>query len=70
MSILWQDAWREIDIQEGRRSSERIHPREASLVDEVKTSLKIEGSTYEASDPRSKMESTRGSLGLSFVPLF
>ena len=42
-----------------------IHPREASLGEEVRALLKTWTSTREAGDPRSKMKSTRGSLGLS-----
>ena len=44
-----------------------IRPREANLEEEARTSLKMEGSTHEAGDPRSKMEFVRGSLGPSFV---
>ena len=51
---------------EGRGSSKMIRAREASLGDEVRTSLKMEGSTREAGNPRSRMKSTHGSLGLSF----
>ena len=47
-----------------------IHPREASLEEEVRTSFKAEGSTREAGDPRSKTKSTRGSLGLYFCSAF
>ena len=47
-----------------------IHPREASLGEEARSSLKTEGSTREAGNPRSKMKSTCGSLGLSFRSLF
>ena len=43
-----------------------IHPREASLGEESKTSLKTEGLTREAGDPRLKMKSACDSLGLSF----
>ena len=44
-----------------------ICPREASLREEARTSLKMEGLTREAGDPRLKMEFVRGSLGPSFV---
>ena len=62
MSILWQDPRRGIDRQEGHGSSKTIHPHEASHGEKAVTSLKTEGSTREAGDPRSKMKSTRGSL--------
>ena len=45
-------------------------PCEASLGEEVRTSLKTEGSTHEAGNPRSKIKSTYGSLGLSFCSVF
>ena len=70
MLIVWQDPQRGIDRREDRRSSKMIHPREASLGEEVKTSLKTERSTREVGDPRSKMTSTCGSLGLSFNSAF
>ena len=66
MLIVWQDLQRGIDRREDRRSSKMIHPREASLREEVRTSLKTWASTREAGDPRSKMKSTRGSLGFSY----
>ena len=47
-----------------------IHSREASLGEEVRTSLKTEDSTREAGDPRSKMKSTHGSLDLYFCSAF
>ena len=47
-----------------------IHPCEASLREEARTSLKTEGSTREAGDPRLKMKSACGSLGLSFCFAF
>ena len=50
--------------------SKIIHPHEASLGEETRTSFKTKGSTLEAGDPRSKMKSTHGSLGLSFRSLF
>ena len=43
-----------------------ICPREASLEEETTISLKTEGSTRKAGDPRPKVEPTRYSLGLSF----
>ena len=43
-----------------------IHPREASLGEEVMTLLKMWDSTREAGDPRSKMKSTHGSLGFTY----
>ena len=46
-----------------------IHPREASLGEEARTSLKMEGSTREAGNPQSKMKSMRGSLGLSYFSI-
>ena len=70
MTTLCQVPRRRIDGQEGRRSSKVIHPREASLGEEARTSLKTEGSTREAGDPRSKMKSTCGSLGLSLRSAF
>ena len=70
VSILWQDPRRGIDGQEGRGYLQMINPREASLGEEAMTSLKTEGSTREAGDPRSKMKSACGSLGLSFRSLF
>ena len=70
VSILWQNPQRGIDKQEDRVSSKMIHPREANLIEEARTSLKTEGSISEASDPRLKMKSTCGSLGLSFCSLF
>ena len=59
-----------IDRQENRGSSKRIRRREASLGEEVRTSLKMERSTRKAGDPRSKRKSTRVSLGLSFRSAF
>ena len=47
-----------------------IRPREASLGEEVGTLLKVEDSTRDAGDPRSKMKSMRVSLGLSFCSEF
>ena len=44
-----------------------IHPREASLGEEARTSLKTEGSTLEVGDPRLKTEFTRGGISLIFV---
>ena len=43
-----------------------IHPREANLEEEIRTSFKAEGSTREGGDPRSKTKFTRASLGLSW----
>ena len=69
----------EVDVDCMTRPSERdwligrpriIGPRKASLGEEVRTSLKTERSTREASDPRSKMKSTHGSLGLNFSSAF
>ena len=42
-----------------------IHPREASLGEEARTSLETEGSTREAGNPRLKLKSARNSLGPS-----
>ena len=47
-----------------------IHPCEASLKEEVRTSFKAKGSTPEGGDPRSKTKFTRGSLGLYFYSAF
>ena len=47
-----------------------INPREASLGEEVRTSLKMERSTHKAGDFRSKMKSTHGSLSLGFSSAF
>ena len=46
------------------------HSCEASLREDVRTSLKTKDSTHEAGDPQSKMKSTRGSLGLYFCFAF
>ena len=70
MSILWQDPQREIGGQEGHGSSKMIHPRKASLEKEARTSLKTEGTTQDTGNPRSKMKSAWGSLGLSFCSIF
>ena len=70
VSSLWRDPRIGNDGQEGRRSSKMIHTHEASLREEVRTSLKTDGSTREAGDPRSKMKSTRVSLGLFFCFAF
>ena len=59
-----------IDRQEDRGSSKKIHPREASFGEKVRTSLKTERSTREAGDPQSKMKSMRVSLGLSLRSAF
>ena len=59
-----------IDGQEDYESSKMIHPREANLEEEMRTSFKAEGSTREAGDPRSKTKSVRGSLGLYFYYAF
>ena len=47
-----------------------IHPHEASLEEETRTSFKTEGSTREAGDLRSKMKSTCGSLVFFFCSDF
>ena len=69
-SILWQDPRRGHDEQEACGSSKMIYTCEAILGDEVRTSLKTERSTREAGDPRSKIESTRVSLGLYLCSAF
>ena len=68
--VDWQDPRRGIDGQEGRGSSKMSHSCEASLREDVRTSLKTKDSTHEAGDPQSKMKSTRGSLGLYFCSAF
>ena len=47
-----------------------IRTSEASLGEEMRTSLKAEGSTREAGDPRSKMKSMRVNLGRTFCFAF
>ena len=47
-----------------------IRPCEASLILEVRTSLKTGGSSREAGETRLKMKSTHGSLGLAFRSAF
>lgn len=69
-AILLRDPRRAIGGPEGYGSSKMIHPCEASLGEEVMTSLKTEGSTPVAGDPRSNMKSTCGSLGLSLHSAF
>ena len=44
-----------------------IHPCEANLEKEARTSLKTEGSTRGAGDPRSKMEFAHGRIGQTLV---
>ena len=53
-----------------KKTADHRKGSEASHREEVRTSLKIEGSSREASEPRLKMKSTFSRLGLSFRSVF